>query len=84
MRALVTGGHGFIGSHLVRLLMERGAEVRCLYRRPGRPAALAGLDVEVVPGDIRRSEGLDRALRGVDEVYHLAGLTSSLHRAAMD
>jgi nucleoside-diphosphate-sugar epimerase len=83
MRALVTGGHGFIGSHLVRRLLADGVEVRCLSRRAGRPAALAGLDVEVVPGDVRRPEGLVRALRGVDEVYHLAGLTSSLSRAAM-
>ena len=83
MRALVTGGHGFIGSHLVRLLLEDGVSVRCLSRREGTPPALAGLDVDIAPGDLRRSTGLARALEGIDEVYHLAGLTSSLTRAAM-
>lgn len=83
MRALVTGGHGFIGSHLVRLLLEDGVAVRCLSRRAGTPPALADLDVEIVAGDLRRSTGLDDALRGVDRVFHLAGLTSSLTRDAM-
>ncbi len=83
MRVLVTGGHGFIGSHLVRLLLEDGSTVRCLHRGSGRPAPLADLDVEIVPGDLRRRAGLEAALAGVDEVYHLAGLTSSLTRQAM-
>ena len=83
MRALVTGGHGFIGSHLVRRLQAEGVAVRCLSRRPGIPPALEGLGVEIVPGDLRAATGLDAALAGVDEVYHLAGLTSSLSRAAM-
>ncbi len=83
MRVLVTGGHGFIGSHLVPLLLEQGAEVRCLYRREGTPPALAGLDVEIVRGDLRARASLADAVRGVDEVHHLAGLTSSLSRRAM-
>lgn len=83
MRALVTGGHGFIGSHLVRRLLDGGTAVRCLYRRPGFPAVLAGLDVEVVRGDVRDPAGLAAAVAGVDEVHHLAGLTSSLTRRAM-
>lgn len=83
MRVLVTGGHGFIGSHLVRRLLAGGAAVRCLSRRPGIPPALEGLDVEVVAGDLRHAGGLARALEGVDEVHHLAGLTSSLTRHAM-
>ncbi|MDJ0520748.1 MAG: NAD-dependent epimerase/dehydratase family protein [Planctomycetota bacterium] len=83
MRILVTGGHGFIGSHLVRLLLAEGAAVRCLYRREGVPAALEGLDVEIVRGDLRRRGGLVAAVRGVDEVYHLAGLVSSLSPRAM-
>lgn len=83
MRILVTGGHGFIGSHLVRLLLGEGAAVRCLSRREGVPAALAGLDVEIVPGDLRSAAGLAAATRGVDEVYHLAGLVSSLSPRAM-
>ena len=84
MRVLVTGGHGFIGTHLVRRLLAAGAEVRCLYRREGRPASLAGLPVEIVAGDLRTARGLAAAVRGVDEIYHLAGLTSSLTRQAME
>ena len=83
MRVLVTGGHGFIGSHLVRLLLEEGAEVRCLHRREGVPAALTGLEVEIVRGDLRHAAGLREAARGVDEIYHLAGLLSSLAPRAM-
>jgi dihydroflavonol-4-reductase len=83
VQVLVTGGHGFIGTHLVQLLLEEGASVRCLYRRAGRPESLDGLDVEIVRGDIRQEAGLAAALRGVDEVYHLAGLTSALTPRAM-
>jgi nucleoside-diphosphate-sugar epimerase len=82
-RVLVTGGHGFVGSHLVDALLARGDRVRCLSRRAGVPEALAGRDVEVVPGDVRDAGAAERAVRGVDEVYHLAGLTRSLTERAM-
>ena len=78
MRVLVTGGHGFVGSHLVKRLLEGGAHVRCLSRRAEKPARLAGLDVEVVPGDLVDGRGLAEAVRGVDEVWHLGALTRSL------
>ncbi len=83
VRILVTGGHGFIGTHLVPLLLAEGARVRCLVRGEGTPEPLAGLDVEIVRGDLRRADGLAAAVRGVTEVYHLAGLTSSLTPRAM-
>ena len=47
MKALVTGGTGFVGCHLVRSLLARGAEVRCLVRPASRLDNLEGLDVEV-------------------------------------
>jgi nucleoside-diphosphate-sugar epimerase len=78
MRALVTGGHGFVGSHLVRLLLAGGTRVRCLSRRAEPPARLRGLDVEVVPGDLADGRGLAAAVDGVDEVWHLGALTRSL------
>lgn len=75
--ALVTGGHGFLGSHLVELLLARGFSVRCLLR-PERPAAVfSGRSVEVARGDLRRREGLAAAVREVDLVFHVAGLVTA-------
>ncbi|MCK6458319.1 MAG: NAD-dependent epimerase/dehydratase family protein [Planctomycetes bacterium] len=76
-RALVTGGHGFLGSHLVDLLLEQGVRVRCLLR-PDRPErALGGRPVEVARGDLRGGKGLEDAVRGVDLVFHVAGLIAA-------
>lgn len=83
MLALVTGAPGFVGSHLVRELVGRGDRVRCLVRRPGTPAALAGLDVELVEGDVTRPETLARAVAGVNEVYHLAARLTAMRERDM-
>jgi dihydroflavonol-4-reductase len=70
---LVTGGAGFIGSHLVRLLVERGEVVRVLDL-PGASVSHLLLDrVDLVRGDIRDEVAVRRAVRGCREVYHLAG-----------
>ena len=75
---LVTGGTGFIGGHLLDKLTARGATVRCLMRRKaGRPLPEA---VEPAYGDLTTGQGLDEALRGVTEVFHLAGVTKALTR----
>jgi nucleoside-diphosphate-sugar epimerase len=72
--AFVTGGTGFVGSHLVEALLERGyAEVRCLVRSD--PRWLEKLDVRRIRGSLDDELVLERALRGVDFVYHVAGLT---------
>ncbi len=72
--AFVTGGTGFVGSHLVEELLRRGMEeVRCLVRTD--PKWLSGLDVTTVRGDLSDVEVLWDALDGVDEVYHVAGRT---------
>src|SRR5690349_9712185 len=69
---LVTGGAGFIGSHLVRLLLARGETVRVL-ERPGAPADHLPLDrVELLRGDIRDRAAVGGAVRGCRAVYHLA------------
>jgi len=72
MTTLVTGGTGFVGSHLVRVLLERGDEVRCLVRSTSRRDNLEGLDVEFVTGDLRDLDSLSRAVRGSQVVYHCA------------
>jgi len=72
MSVLVTGGSGFLGSHLVRLLVEEGAEVRVLVRHTSPPDNLTGLDVACIPGDLRDPDSLDRAVRGCQQVFHCA------------
>lgn len=72
--AFVTGGTGFIGSHLVEELKRRGyGEVRCLVRRD--PKWLEGLDVVPVRAGLDDAAALREAVRGVDYVYHVAGVT---------
>ncbi len=69
--ALVTGGSGFIGQHLVAALRERGQRVRVLdVQAPAAP----GPDVEFVQGSVLDEAAVARALSGIDQVYHLAGL----------
>lgn len=77
MRALVTGGTGFVGSHLVEALRRRGDEVTALVRSPAKAAILAPLGVTLAPGDLQDPAALTRALAGVDVVYHVAGLTAA-------
>jgi len=69
--ALVTGGAGFIGQHLVSALVARDQKVRVLDRRPPL-CAIPG--VEYVSGSVLDSTLVDDTLRDVDQVYHLAGL----------
>lgn len=79
MKVLVTGGAGFIGSNLVRALVERGEEVRVLDNfSTGLRENLAGLedDVDVVEGELRSYERVHNATRGVEVVFHQGALPS--------
>ena len=69
---LVTGGTGFVGSHVVRALLAKGRSVRCLARAESRRDNLEGLAVEVVAGDLTDPASLARALSGVQTLYHVA------------
>jgi UDP-glucose 4-epimerase len=70
---LVTGGAGFIGSHLVEALLARDHQVRVLDNfSSGKFSHLAGLAVEIVSGDLGNQEVVHRAVQGVDLVFHLA------------
>ena len=84
MKALVTGGGGFIGSNLVRALLERGDDVRVLDNfSTGNRANLEGLDVEVVEGELRSYERVHIAVRDREVVFHLGAL-GSVPRSVQD
>lgn len=72
--ALVTGGTGFVGSHMVDELLDRGVPVRCLVRNPSRLRWLEGRPVERVEGELRRSD-LEPAVDGAGPIFHFAGAT---------
>ncbi len=74
MKLLVTGGTGFLGSHLVPRLIAAGHEVRIIGR--SKPAGPGLEKAEYVQGDLKNREVVKRALEGVQAVYHLAGLVS--------
>ncbi|HEX4747266.1 MAG TPA: SDR family oxidoreductase [Gaiellaceae bacterium] len=79
MKALVTGGGGFIGSNLVRALLARGDDVRVLDNfSTGSRRNLAGLegDVQLVEGDLRSYERVHAAVRGAEVVFHQGALPS--------
>jgi nucleoside-diphosphate-sugar epimerase len=78
---LVTGGTGFVGSHLLDSLSARGEPARCLLR-PTRVPRLLPPGIEAAPGDLITGQGLDSALDGVATVIHLAGVTRALSPAA--
>jgi CDP-glucose 4,6-dehydratase len=86
-RALVTGGHGFVGSHLARALLERGESVRVLDRPGPRTADVGGIrpsgldllgirdEVELFEADLRDADGVGKAVAGTGSVFHLAAQT---------
>ncbi|MCL4511135.1 MAG: NAD-dependent epimerase/dehydratase family protein [Bacteroidetes bacterium] len=77
MKALVTGSTGFIGSHLVEKLLERGYQVKCLIRKTTKLEYVKDLPVEFVEGDFDNIESLRAAVEGVDYVFHVGGVTKS-------
>lgn len=81
MRVLVTGGTGFIGSHLVEALVRSGHEVSALARSPGKAEELGRLGARPVRGDLRRAEGLQRAVERQEVVFHVAGLVKARSEA---
>jgi len=71
-KTLVTGAAGFLGSHLTRQLVARGADVRVLLRPSSSNRAIADLSLEYMTGDLRDTASLDRAMAGVQRVFHVA------------
>src|SRR5438094_2236941 len=72
---LITGGTGFLGSHLVRQLVQSGAkDIRVMAT--SIPEWLTGLGVDTIEGSVTNAEDVARAVEGVSEIYHLAGKVS--------
>jgi len=80
VKALVTGATGFVGSHLVERLLGAGMGVVCLVRPTSDLAALEGMDIERRVADLDDADSLRPAVRGVDYVFHAAGLTRARTR----
>jgi UDP-glucose 4-epimerase len=77
MKYLVTGGAGFIGSHISQALVNQNVEVRILDNfSSGKRENINGLDVEIIEGDLRDSGCITSAVRGVDIIFHEAAFVS--------
>jgi nucleoside-diphosphate-sugar epimerase len=79
--AAVTGATGFLGGYIVAALIDAGWRVRILVRRAGTHPQLAGLNVEMVLGDLADGQALDRLIDGADAVIHAAGLIKARDEA---
>ena len=79
-KTLVTGATGFVGSHVAATWSEAGHQVRYTKRATSDTRWLQGLDIEAAEWDVRDTEGLTRALRGIDTVVHVAGVTRARRR----
>jgi UDP-glucose 4-epimerase len=77
MKYLVTGGAGFIGSHIARTLLGQGKTVRILDNfSSGKRENLQGLDVEIIEGDLRDASAVGNAVKGMEVVFHEAAFVS--------
>ena len=76
MKTLVTGSTGFLGSAILRKLLEDGREVKVLVREKSDTKNIDGVDVEIAYGDLRDSDSLQSALNGCNVLYHTAAYYS--------
>ncbi len=76
MKALVTGANGFIGSNVVKRLLDKGVTVNVLVRKTSDLSFLKGLEVNYFYGDITDYGTIEPAMKDVDKVFHVAGLAA--------
>ena len=76
MATLVTGATGFIGSHILRNLVNRGERVKILIRKTSKTTNIDGIEAERIYGDVLDIESVREALKGCDTLYHTAGFVS--------
>ena len=77
MKAFVTGATGFVGSHLVDRLLKEGYEVYCLKRETSNTRWLEGKNVHYVNGDLYSNDVLEKTIKDMDYVFHVAGVLKS-------
>jgi nucleoside-diphosphate-sugar epimerase len=75
---LITGSSGHLGANLIRRLLNDGHAVRAIVRKGSNNAALDGLDVEIVYGDLRDTASLKPAIRGCTQIHHCAAQVSTI------
>lgn len=83
-RVFLTGGSGHVGANLLRVLVERGDRVRALVRQGSDRAAFAGLDVELVTGDVLDPASLAELVRGCEAGYHAAARVQTVRGREME
>jgi nucleoside-diphosphate-sugar epimerase len=72
MKAFITGATGFVGGRLAERLRERGDEVVCLVRSPGKAAKLESIGCTLVAGDLKDAAAIEKGMEGCDAVFHVA------------
>ncbi|MCX6149363.1 MAG: NAD(P)-dependent oxidoreductase [Ignavibacteriales bacterium] len=75
--AVVTGANGFVGSHLVDLLLEKGMKVKCITRQSSDLKWLKGKDVEINNCGLFDIEGMKKVVKGSNYIFHVAGVVKS-------
>jgi len=79
LKALVTGGTGFIGSHLTEALLNENFDVYCIVRNPLKLRFLQGLNVKIIQGDCSQKETIEKIHWNFDYIFNLSGITKATH-----